>query len=68
MGIPISMAFMYSVKNMIIAFGGQMWPSKLIGFSIGAISFTYLSYIIFNEHIPLKTFVCLGLVVIILLI
>ena len=35
MGIPISMLFMYSVKNLIIAFDGQMWPSRLIGFSIG---------------------------------
>ena len=68
MGIPVSMAFMYSVKNMIIAFDGQMWPSRLIGFSIGAISFTCLSYIIFNEPITLKTLVCLGLAVVILLI
>jgi multidrug transporter EmrE-like cation transporter len=68
MGIPISMAFMYSVKNMVIAFDGQMWTSRLIGFSIGVISFTYLSYIIFNEPITLKTLVCLGLAVIILLI
>jgi len=68
MGVPISMAFMYSVKNIIIAFDGQMWPSRLIGFSIGAISFTYLSYVVFNEPITLKTLVCLGLAVTILLI
>ena len=37
MGIPISMLFMYSVKNMVIAFNGELWPSRLIGFSIGAI-------------------------------
>jgi len=35
MGIPISMLFMFSVKNMILAYGGEMWPSRLIGFSIG---------------------------------
>ena len=68
MGIPISMLFMYSVKNMVLAFDGQMWPSRLIGFSIGAISFTYLSYAIFNEPLTAKTYVCLGLAVIILLI
>jgi hypothetical protein len=49
MGIPISMLFMYSVKNMVIAFDGQMWPSRLIGFSIGAIVFSWLSWAIFNE-------------------
>jgi hypothetical protein len=59
MGIPISMVFMYSVKNMIIAFDGQMWPSRLIGFSIGAIVFTGLSWGIFNEPITAKTLVCL---------
>jgi hypothetical protein len=61
MGIPISMLFMYSVKNMIIAFDGQMWPSRLIGFSIGAMVFTWLSWVIFNEPITTKTFVCLFL-------
>ena len=59
MGIPISMLFMYSVKNMIIAFDGQMWPSRLIGFSIGAMVFTWLSWKVFNEPITLKTLVCL---------
>jgi hypothetical protein len=67
-GIPISMAFMYSVKSMVLAFNGQMWPSRLIGFSIGAIVFTYLSYALFSEPITLKTFICLGLAFAILMI
>ena len=33
LGIPISILFIYSVQNMILAFGGQMWPSRLIGFN-----------------------------------
>jgi hypothetical protein len=61
MGIPISMMFMFSVKNMILAFDGQMWPSRLIGFSIGAMVFTYMSWTIFNEPLTMKTFVCLVL-------
>jgi len=68
MGIPISMIFMYSVKNLVIAFDGQMWPSRLIGFSIGAIVFTVLSYSIFNEPITLKTLICLLLAFTILMI
>ena len=68
MGIPISMLFMYSVKNMIIAFDGQMWPSRLIGFSIGAMVFTWLSWTIFDEPITLKTSVCLLLSAAILII
>lgn len=68
MGIPISMLFMYSVKNMVIAFGGEMWPSRLIGFSIGAIVFSWLSWTIFNEPITTKTFICLVLAIAILLV
>jgi hypothetical protein len=68
MGIPISMLFMYSVKNMIIAFDGQMWPSRLIGFSIGAIVFSWLSWAVFNEPLTMKTVICLILAVGILLI
>jgi multidrug transporter EmrE-like cation transporter len=68
MGIPISMLFMYSVKNIIIAFDGQMWPSRLIGFSIGAVTFSWLSWSIFNEPLTTKTIICLGLAVAILLV
>jgi multidrug transporter EmrE-like cation transporter len=53
---------------MVIAFEGQMWPSRLIGFSIGAIVFTLLSWVIFKEPLTLKTGVCLVLAAGILLI
>ncbi len=68
MGIPASMFFMYSVKNMVMAFDGQLWPSRLIGFSIGAIVFTWLSWAIFNEPLTTKTYVCLTLALGILMI
>ena len=67
-GIPISMCFMFSVKNLVLSFNGEMWPSRLIGFSIGAIVFSLLSYFIFNEPINLKTGICLGLALLILII
>ena len=59
MGIPISIMFMYSVRSLVTAFDGQMWPSRLIGFSIGTIVFSLLSSIIFDEPITSKTLVCL---------
>jgi hypothetical protein len=68
MGIPISMLYIYSVKNMIIAYGGQMWPSRLIGFSIGATVFTYLSWYLFSEPLTTKTIICLMLAISILLV
>jgi hypothetical protein len=68
MGIPISMLFMYSVKNLVIAFDGQMWPSRLIGFSIGAMVFSLLSWSVFSEPLTMKTFICLMLALGILLV
>lgn len=59
MGIPISMVFMESVKYMVNAYDGQLWPSRLIGFSIGAIVFTWLSWWLFKEPLTTKTMVSL---------
>ena len=61
LGIPVSLLFMASVKNFIIAYDGQMWPSRLIGFGIGTIVFTIMSYWLFKEPLTLKTLICLGL-------
>jgi len=59
MGIPISFMFMMSVRNFVEAFGGQIWPSRLIGFGIGVFVFSVMSFIMFKEPITLKTGVCL---------
>jgi multidrug transporter EmrE-like cation transporter len=68
MGIPISLLFIHSVKNLVLAFGGQLWPSRLIGFSIGAIIFTILSWLVFHEPLTIKTYICLFLALTILII
>lgn len=61
MGIPISLMFMQSVKCFVLAYDGQIWPSRLIGFGIGVIVFTLMSYFLFKEPITLKTLFCLFL-------
>jgi multidrug transporter EmrE-like cation transporter len=68
MGVPISYLFVYSVKYMVAAYDGEIWPSRLIGFSTGTVIFTVLSYFVFNETISTKTLICLSLAVAILLI
>jgi hypothetical protein len=68
LGIPISYLFMASVKFMVEHFDGQLWPSRLIGFAIGTIIFTIMSLYWFNEHISIKTWMCLCLALGILLI
>ena len=32
MGVPISFLYIMSVKYMVSHFGGELWPSRLMGF------------------------------------
>ena len=68
MGIPISFMFMQSVKHFVLAFGGEIWPSRLIGFGIGVIVFTVMSELLFKEPFTTKTGICLFLGLLIILV
>jgi hypothetical protein len=61
MGIPLSLLYIQSVKHLVLHFEGQLWPSRLMGFSIGAIVFSYMAHSWFQEPFTLKTGICLGL-------
>jgi hypothetical protein len=60
-GVPISLLFIKSVGFFVTYFNGEKWPSRLLGFAIGAIVFTIMSWIWFKEPLTLKTGVCLFL-------
>ena len=49
MGIPISILLIYFTKYCSLAFDGQVWPGRLIGFAVGAIVFAMLSHFIMSE-------------------
>ena len=68
MGFPLSLLYIASVRYMVAHFEGNMWPSRLLGFATGAIVFTIMSWAWFKEPLTLKTLVCLGLAVCIMLI
>ena len=57
--VPLSWFYLLSVQHFVKAFDGDIWPSRLLGFSIGIIMFTLLSAIMFREPFTLKTIVCL---------
>lgn len=59
--VPISWCFIKSVEAFVLAFNGEIWPSRLIGFAIGIIVFALMSYLWFKEPITMKTFICLVL-------
>jgi len=60
-GFPLSLLYLLSVKHMVAHFDGQLWPSRLLGFAIGAIVFTAMSWAWFKEPLSIKTLTCLGL-------
>jgi len=66
--LPSTWLYIKSVDNLVKYAGGELWPSRLIGFGIGIIIFTILSMLMFNEHVSWKTFVCLVLAVTIILV
>ena len=53
--IPLSWLYIQSVKHLVLAFGGEIWPSRMIGFGIGVIVFSIMGYLLFREPITLKT-------------
>ena len=58
-GIPISWLYIKSVNLYVQGFGGQIWPSRLIGFGLGVVIFTILSSVLFQEHLNIKTVISL---------
>jgi hypothetical protein len=66
--IPAAWFYIKSVEHLVGWAGGELWPSRLIGFGIGIIIFVVLSLILFKEPITLKTLTCLLLAVSILLV
>jgi hypothetical protein len=66
--IPISYLFIKGVELTTDAFKGQMWPSRFLTFSLGALSFPLLTYYFISEGINMKTLVCIFLSVLILII
>jgi len=61
MGVPISILLIYFTKYCALAFDGQVWPGRLIGFAVGAIVFALLSHFIMSEPFTTKTIVSLCL-------
>ena len=68
LGVPISYIYIYATHYTVQGFDGSLWPQRLIGFSMGMISFAYLTYFHLGETINLKTGVTLGLATAIVLI
>jgi len=59
---------MSSVRHLIAAFNGELWPSRMIGFVIGVFVYTFMSIALFDEPLKTKTLICLFFAFLILMI
>ena len=66
LGMPISYALLQSTRLGFQGFG-ELWPIRLLGFAVGIISFTFITYLVLGEGITLKTGISLVLATVILL-
>ena len=66
-GIPVGYSYILGTTYLVQAFDGAVWPSRLLGFSMGILAFTTLTLIHLNETITFKTSVILMLALIIIL-
>jgi len=64
--IPIAYTYMKGIEYIVSGTGGEMWPSRIIGFCVGVISFAFLTSHFNDEPINLKTLVCIFLCICIL--
>jgi len=67
-GLVAQVMTFLQLQHFVMAFDGEIWPSRLLGYGIGVIIFTLMSWQLFGEQLSTKTLVCLGLSVLIILI
>lgn len=65
-GVPISYVFIYAHRYIVYGFEGKLWPSRLIGFSLGMLVMSILTYTHMGQGINLKTGITLILAFLIL--
>ena len=67
-GTVISYVFIYATRLIASYYDGLIWPGRFIGFSMGVIVFSILTYSLMNEGINFKTLISLTLAFLIILV
>jgi hypothetical protein len=60
-GVPISWLYIIATRYGYEAFDGILWPGRLLGFSMGMLTFAIFTWIFMSEGINTKTVVSLVL-------
>lgn len=67
-GVMVSFFYIWGTKYTVGGFNGLLWPPRFIGFGIGMVIYAIGVSYFFKEGINLKTWVSLGLSLILILI
>ena len=59
--LPISWLYIQYQKNAFIIFKESLWSIRLIGFSIGLIVFSIMTWAFSKEVLTMKHLICIGL-------
>ena len=65
--MPATVGYIMATKNLYTAMNDSLWSVRLIGFSMGVLTFTVLTYIYLKEGLNMKNTVTLVLSVVIVL-
>jgi|GraSoiStandDraft_4_1057263.scaffolds.fasta_scaffold278353_2 hypothetical protein len=57
MSIPAAICGFYATRFFVDAFNGLLWPARMIGFAVGIILFSLLTYVHLKEVPDTKTIV-----------
>lgn len=67
-GIVLSFFYIWGTRYTVSGMGGEMWPSRFIGFGIGMVIYAIGINFHFSEGINVKTWVSLSLALLLIII
>jgi len=67
-GIAVSYVSILATKYLAEAYNGLVWPPRLIGFGVGIVIFSGLTWWLLGEKLEMKSIICVILALCILLI
>jgi len=67
LSVPCTWASIHAIRFITEHFNGEIWPNRMLTFSIGIVMFTILTTIYFNERLTPKTLTLISLSALIVL-
>ena len=65
--MPATVGYILATKALYMAMDNSLWSVRLIGFSMGVLTFTFLTYIYLKEGLNMKNTITLVLSIVIVL-